>query len=260
MKARKRFGQNFLIDKDLVDAILAVINPIPSDKIIEIGAGRGALTHSLFHSGCDLTLIELDRDLIPNLLSKFVKKAPERCRLLNQDVLAVDFGQFNEPLRIVGNLPYNISTPVLFKLLDDGRRFKDIHVMLQKEVADRILAPPYESAYGRLSIMIQASARVDSLINVSPQCFSPTPKVDSTLIRICPCAQRMELVKSMTALQLVVKTAFAQRRKTLKNNFRKLISIRELDSNGINPQDRAETLSVENYVNLANFIALRDGI
>ena len=156
--ARKRFGQNFLIDSRVIDAILASINPSHNDSVVEIGPGHGAITSGLYSSGCDLTLIELDRDLVPNLLASFVSKSSKRCRLINQDVLRVDFGALGTQLRIVGNLPYNIATPLLFKLLERGGQIKDVHVMLQKEVANRITAAPGNSAYGRLSVMVQASS------------------------------------------------------------------------------------------------------
>jgi 16S rRNA (adenine1518-N6/adenine1519-N6)-dimethyltransferase len=256
--ARKRFGQNFLIDGRVIDEILVSVNASPSDAIVEIGPGHGALTEGLYESGCDLTLIELDRDLIPALLANFVTKTPERCRLINQDVLKVDFTHLNAPLRVVGNLPYNISTPLLFKLLALGQNIRDIHVMLQKEVVNRIVAEAGESAYGRLGVMIQASAHAESLIDVPPESFAPAPKVDSGVIRIIPDTDKRARIQSMDMLTKVVKQAFSQRRKTSRNNLKELISTEEFEDLAINPQDRPERLSVETYVRLANYISQRE--
>ena len=257
--ARKRFGQNFLIDGRVIDAILASVNASPTDAVVEIGPGHGAITEGLYASGCDLTLIELDRDLIPGLLASFVTKAPERCRLINQDVLKVDFTQLNTPLRVVGNLPYNISTPLLFQLLDLGQNIRDIHVMLQKEVVNRIAANAGEPAYGRLGVMIQATARVEPLIDVPPESFAPAPKVDSGVIRIIPDSDKRAQIQSMDMLKAVVRQAFSQRRKTLRNNLKELINTEEFEHLEINPQDRPERLSVETYVHLANHIIQREG-
>ncbi len=257
--ARKRFGQNFLIDGRVVDAILASVNAIASDTVVEIGPGHGAITEGLFASRCDLILIELDRDLVPGLLASFVSQSPERCRLLNEDVLKVDFTQLGNALRIVGNLPYNISTPLLFKLLDHGNQIQDIHVMLQKEVVNRIVAVPGESAYGRLGVMIQATARVESLIDVPPECFAPPPTVNSGVIRIIPDGKKRALIDSMDTLALLVRQAFRQRRKTLRNNLKDLLNLEEFEILGINPTDRPERLSVGTYVELANYLGRRKG-
>jgi len=257
--ARKRFGQNFLIDGRVIDAILASINASTADTVVEIGPGHGAITEGLYASQCDLTLIELDRDLVPGLLASFVSKSPERCRLLNEDVLKVDFAQLSSPLRIVGNLPYNISTPLLFKLLELGDQIQDIHVMLQKEVVNRIAAAPGESAYGRLGVMIQATARVEPLIDVPPESFAPPPKVDSGVIRIIPDANKRALIESMDGLTHVVRQAFSQRRKTLRNNLKDIVSLDEFEALGINPQDRPERLSVETYIELGNYLGRKEG-
>ncbi len=257
--ARKRFGQNFLIDGRVVDAILASITASSSDTIVEIGPGHGAITEGLYASQCDLILIELDRDLVPGLLASFVSQSPERCRLLNKDVLKVDFTRLGSALRIVGNLPYNISTPLLFKLLERGDQIQDIHVMLQKEVVNRIAAAPGESAYGRLGVMIQATAHVESLIDVPPECFAPPPKVNSGVIRIIPDANKRALIESMDTLALLVRQAFSQRRKTLKNNLKNLLNLEDFEILGINPTDRPERLSVRTYVELANYLGRRQG-
>jgi 16S rRNA (adenine1518-N6/adenine1519-N6)-dimethyltransferase len=257
--ARRRFGQNFLIDSRVIDAILASINPSSTDSVVEIGPGHGAITSGLYSSGCDLTLIELDRDLVPNLLASFVSKSPNRCRLINQDVLRVDFSTLGTHLRIAGNLPYNIATPLLFKLLERGEQIKDVHVMLQKEVANRIAAAPGSSAYGRLSVMIQASSSVEPLIEVPPESFVPVPKVDSGVVRIIPNRNKRQRIQCMETLTHVVRQSFSQRRKTLRNNLKKIIRPEEFDYLGINPQGRPEQLSVETYIELGNHIAQRRG-
>ena len=253
--ARKRFGQNFLIDGRVIDAILASINSSPDDSIVEIGPGHGAITSGLYSSGCDLTLIELDRDLVPNLLANFVSKSPNRCRLINQDALRVDFGRLGAQLRIVGNLPYNIGTPLLFRLLEQVGQIKDIHVMLQKEVVNRIAAAPGNSAYGRLSVMIQATSSVEPLFDVTPESFTPAPKVDSSVIRIIPDASKRGRIQSMDTLIHLVKLSFSQRRKTLRNSLKDTISLEDFDYLGINPQGRPEQLSVETYIELGNYLA-----
>ena len=255
--ARKRFGQNFLTDGRVIDSILASVQASSNDAVVEIGPGHGAITEGLFKTGCDLTLIELDRNLIPELLASFITKAPNRCTLISEDVLKVDFSQFSRPLRIVGNLPYNISTPLLFKLLELRDQVQDIHVMLQKEVIDRLSAEPGGPAYGRLSVMVQATAAVIPLIEVLPESFSPSPKVRSGVIRIIPDINKRNRILSMDDLSRVVRQAFSQRRKTLRNNFRNWTSTDELVSLTIDPQDRPERLSVETYIDLANYMSQR---
>ena len=253
--ARKRFGQNFLIDAQIIDAIVASVAAKSGDRLVEIGPGHGAITEGLFASGCDLTLIELDRDLIPGLLASFVSKAPERCRLVNQDVLKVDFAPFGTPLRVVGNLPYNISTPLLFKLLELGPAIQDIHVMLQHEVLQRICAEPGTSAYGRLGIMLQATSDVEPLIEVPPEAFAPAPKVNSGVIRLVPNAEKRARIQHPKVLERLVRMAFAQRRKTLRNNLKELPVELKLEDFGIDPGARPETLSVQTYVTLSNALS-----
>ncbi len=257
--ARKRFGQNFLIDSRVIEAILASINSSPNDSVVEIGPGHGAITSGLYSSGCYLTLIELDRDFVPNLLAGFVSKSPNRCRLINQDVLKVDFGALGTHLRIVGNLPYNVATPLLFRLLEHGRQIRDIHVMLQKEVVNRIAATPGNTAYGRLSVMIQATSLVEPLFDVSPESFTPAPKVDSGMIRIIPDGSKRARIRCMDTLTHLVRQSFGQRRKILRNNLKDVISLEEFDDLGINPQDRPEHLSVETYIELGNYLSQQRG-
>lgn len=256
--ARKRFGQNFLVDGSVVDAILAAVAARAGQHVVEIGPGHGAITEGLFASGADLTLIELDRDLIPGLLASVVSKDPSRCRLINQDVLTVDFAELNGPLRVVGNLPYNISTPLLFKLLGLGLQVQDIHVMLQQEVVKRICAEPGSGAYGRLGVMIQAVADVEPLIHVPPTAFAPAPKVESGVVRIAPNPDKTARIQSMDCLQRLVRMAFSQRRKTLKNNLKEWPTAIDWVAYGIDPGARAETLSVDEYVGLANALSEKE--
>ena len=257
--ARKRFGQNFLVDGRVIDAIVASINSSPNDSVVEIGPGHGAITSELYSSGCDLTLIELDRDLVPNLLASFVSKSPNRCRLINQDALTVDFGRLGTQLRIVGNLPYNIGTPLLFKLLERGGQIKDIHVMLAEGGSKSNHAAPGNSAYGRLSVMVQATSSVEPLIEVPPESFAPIPKVDSGVVRIIPNRNRRHRIQCMDTLTNLVRQSFGQRRKTLRNNLKDIISLKEFDYLEINPQGRPEQLSVDTYIELGNYIARQRG-
>lgn len=252
MRARKRFGQNFLVDTQVVEQILSAVSAQPSDHVVEIGPGHGAITTGLAASGARLTLIEIDRDLIAGLIAGVVCRDPDRITLINQDVLTVDFRQLTGPLRIVGNLPYNISTPVLFQLLDATDWIQDIHVMLQKEVVQRITAVAGDPAYGRLGVMISAVADTEALIDVPPESFQPAPKVDSGVVRIRPNAARRAAIVNIEHLGWLVRTAFHQRRKTLRNNLKGFVSAELFGSLGIDPGARPETLPVESFITLSN--------
>jgi 16S rRNA (adenine1518-N6/adenine1519-N6)-dimethyltransferase len=252
MRARKRFGQNFLVDTQVVEQILSAVSAQPSDHVVEIGPGHGAITTGLAASGARLTLIEIDRDLIAGLIAGVVCRDPDRITLINQDVLTVDFRQLTGPLRIVGNLPYNISTPVLFQLLDATDWIQDIHVMLQKEVVQRITAVAGDPAYGRLGVMISAVADTEALIDVPPESFQPAPKVDSGVVRIRPNAARRAAIVNIEHLGWLVRTAFHQRRKTLRNNLKEFVSAELFASLGIDPGARPETLPVESFITLSN--------
>jgi 16S rRNA (adenine1518-N6/adenine1519-N6)-dimethyltransferase len=253
--ARKRFGQNFLVDGQIIDAIVSAIAARPGDHLVEIGPGHGAITAGLFASGAQLTLIELDRDLVPGLVASYVSQAPERCELISADVLQVDFRQLTGPFRVIGNLPYNISTPLLFQLLASAEHIIDMHVMLQQEVVNRIIADPGTSAYGRLSVMIQAQADAERLIDVPPAAFAPSPKVNSGVIRIQPKAVKRQQIDDLNTLETLVRRAFGQRRKTLRNNLHGWVSDQTLEALNINASDRPERLPVETYVTLANALA-----
>lgn len=252
VRARKRFGQNFLVDTVVIEQILSAVSATPADHVVEIGPGHGAITRGLAATGARLTLIEIDRDLIAGLLASVVCHDPARITLLNQDVLTVDFRALTGPLRIVGNLPYNISTPVLFQLLDAASCIQDIHVMLQKEVVQRITAVAGDSAYGRLGVMISAVADTEALIDVPPESFHPAPKVDSGVVCIRPSAARRSRIRDLTHLGNLVRAAFSQRRKTLRNNLKGVVTPALFEALEIDPGARPETLPVESFVTLSN--------
>lgn len=253
---RKRFGQNFLHDQNTIAQIVAAIEPHSSDRIIEIGPGQGALTEPLIKHTGKLEVIELDRDLIPRLEKSFANKG--ELIIHNQDVLKFDFSTLTsdeKSLRIVGNLPYNISTPLLFHLVSYQHLIKDMHFMLQKEVVDRICAPPASKDYGRLSVMMQYYCNTEHLFNVPPDAFNPPPKVDSAIVRLIPRDKSELSAHDEKALATIVQVSFAQRRKTLRNNLKKHLSDEQIKSLGIDPGCRSETLSLEDFIQLANLYA-----
>jgi len=246
---RKRFGQNFLHDNYVIQAIISAIAPKSTQHIVEIGPGMGALTRPLLESNCQLDVIELDRDLIENLKSLKVG-------IYNADVLKFDFKQLMTtglPLRIVGNLPYNISTPLLFHLLKYQHDIIDMTFMLQKEVVDRMIAAPSSSEYGRLSVMLQYYCQMEKLFDVSPDSFTPAPKVDSSVVQLIPYSKPPVIVNDQQYFARLVTSAFAQRRKTLRNNLKHLFDITDIEAVGINPQARAETLTLQQFALLANY-------
>ena len=253
---RKRFGQNFLRDESVIDAIGRAISPTESDHLVEIGPGEGALTQSLIGSGCRLDAIELDRDLTASLLAAF-SVHPE-FKLHTADALAFDFSSLvaaNDPLRIVGNLPYNISTPLIIRLLDQLQLVKDMHFMLQLEVVERLAAAPGSKLWGRLGVMAQFHCEVELLFEVPPSAFYPPPKVQSAVVRLTPrCAPEWPAV-DVAALKRCVATCFATRRKTLRNNLKGVIDANRLEDLGIDPGARAETLTISDFIALANAIS-----
>ncbi len=251
-RARKRFGQHFLHDQNIIAKMLRAINPQPEDTLVEIGPGQGALTYPLLDRCHKLTAIELDKDLIP-ILERGAAGHGE-LTLINQDILQTDITALplTPPLRIVGNLPYNISTPLMFHLLEQSDWIQDMHFMVQKEVAQRIIARVGDRHYGRLSIMMQYYCDSDYLFDVAPGCFSPPPKVDSAIIRLTPHAQPPVEVEDLDMLAEVIKTAFSQRRKTIGNSLKKLLPRDHIEAALIDPRQRAENLSLDEYSRLAN--------
>lgn len=250
---RKRFGQNFLQDQGVIDRIIAAISPSPGESLVEIGPGRGAITRALLRAVGQLDAVELDRDLIEPLA--------RTCAPLGQltihkaDALTFDLCQLvvsGEKLRLTGNLPYNISTPLLFRFLEQKFCILDMHVMLQKEVVDRIVAPPGSRTYGRLSVMIQTWCRAEALFEIPPQAFFPEPKVDSAFLRLTPLDPPPFPLQDPGHHQRLVTQAFAQRRKTLRNTLKGMVTAEDFAALEIDPGQRAEELSVPTFAGLAN--------
>lgn len=254
-RARKRFGQNFLCDDGIIHRIVSAIYPQETDHIVEIGPGQGALTGSLVASGAQLDVIELDRDLVPFLLAAY--GSSPRFDLHSADALKFDYAQLASgarSLRVVGNLPYNISTPLIFKLLESAPLIEDMHFMLQLEVVNRMAASPGGKNWGRLGIMTQYHCEVESLFDVPPSAFSPPPKVQSAIVRLTPRAKSPWPACDETTLRRVVQASFAQRRKTLRNNIKGLLNDTALEELGIDPGARSETLELGQFVAMANAV------
>jgi 16S rRNA (adenine1518-N6/adenine1519-N6)-dimethyltransferase len=255
-KARKRFGQNFLHDPGVIERIVRAIHPKPDDALVEIGPGLGALTEEMLALNDHLQVVELDRDLIPVLRTKFFNY-PD-FRIHQADALKFDFGQLVENgkrIRIIGNLPYNISTPLIFHLLGHSGVVEDMHFMLQKEVVQRLAAVPGDNNYGRLGIMAQYFCKVQPLFEVGPDAFKPAPKVDSAIVRMVPHKILPHPVKDHKLLQAVVRTAFSARRKTLRKGLAGMVSVEQLHSVGIDDGLRPENLSLADYVAIADLLA-----
>jgi 16S rRNA (adenine1518-N6/adenine1519-N6)-dimethyltransferase len=254
-RPRKRFGQNFLTDEGVISRIAGAIAPSETDHIVEIGPGQGALTESLVTAGCAVDVIELDRDLVPGLLAAY--SIYKDFTLHSADALKFDFAALatdSEQLRIVGNLPYNISTPLIFKLLENASLIRDMHFMLQLEVVERLAAQPGSKAWGRLGIMAQYHCRVEHLFDVPPESFNPPPKVQSAIVRLEPWPESPWPECHEGQLRKVVQAAFAQRRKTLRNNLKGLIDINSLEALGIDPGARAETLQLTQFIDITKAI------
>ena len=252
-KARKRFGQNFLVDDNIIGKIVAAIHPKDSDNLIEIGPGQGALTRPLLERCSQLQVVELDRDLAALLTGKF-HSYPE-FRLHQGDALKTDFRQFKRsdaPLRIVGNLPYNISTPLIFHLLGYAGDVSDMHFMLQKEVVDRLAASPGDKAYGRLTVMAQYHCQVEPLFIVPPGSFHPAPKVQSAIVRLLPYKEPPHQAQDTELLQKLVSACFQQRRKTLRNSLKHFATAEQLATLDIDLSLRPEVLAVKDFVHLSN--------
>jgi 16S rRNA (adenine1518-N6/adenine1519-N6)-dimethyltransferase len=252
-RPRKRFGQNFLHDPGIIQRIVQAIAPQAGDNLVEIGPGQGAITTQLLTLVGQMHAIELDRDLITPLAQRCASLG--KLQIHNSDALKFDFSQLakpDQPLRVVGNLPYNISTPLLFHLLEQSEQILDMHFMLQKEVVDRMAAAPGSKTYGRLTVMLQARAEVTSLFNIGPGAFNPPPKVESAFVRLNPSKPSAYQVDDWPLFSELVSQAFSQRRKTLRNSLRKLVSPDTLIAADIDPGNRAEQLSVDQFVSLAN--------
>lgn len=252
---RKRFGQHFLHDKTIIQRIVAALAAKPGEHLIEIGPGLGALTLAILPLAGTLEVVELDRDLIPKLIASC---QPYGDLIVHQaDALRFDFAQLttiNSSLRIVGNLPYNITTPLLFHLLNYAPIIRDMLFMIQKEVAERITAKAGDEAYGRLSVMVQYYCQPEILFFVKPGSFTPPPKVDSAIIYLQPFLKPPFIAHDFNLFAEIVRVAFNQRRKTLRNSLRSIISEQQLKDLEIDPELRAERLSVQDYVAIANYL------
>ncbi len=251
-QARKRFGQNFLTDRGIIERIVRGINTLPGEKLVEIGPGLGALTCPLLQHAGELDVIELDRDIIPKLSHNCGHLG--KLRVHQCDVLAFNFGELasDRSLRIVGNLHYNISTPIIFHLVEHAALIRDMHFMLQKEVVERLPAHPNNAAYGRLTIMAQLHFAITPLFLVPPQAFSPQPKVESAIVRLQPRTTPLFELSNQQTFADLVKQAFSQRRKTLHNTLKDLCGDAMIEAAGINPGQRAQELRLDQYAALAN--------
>ncbi len=248
-RARKRFGQNFLHDRHWIERIAKAVNAVEGDDIVEIGPGQAALTRELMATAGKVRAVEIDRDLAAWLKETY----PETLELIEADALTLDWSQVpkNNNLRVVGNLPYNISSPLLFKLLEVADIVKDQHFMLQKEVVDRMVAPHGSKTYGRLSVMLQWRYRMHKLFDVPPGAFNPPPKVMSSVVRMVPKAKEDVPNVDFELFSSVVANAFSQRRKTIRNALSSILTAEEITSCGVDAGARAEALPLEAFVALA---------
>jgi len=258
-KPRKRFGQNFLHDKMVIQRIVNNINPRQGDHIVEIGPGEGALTELILDKIGAMDVVELDRDLIPLLKIRFVMQ--EGLTIHQADALKFNFCELKESdkkLRIIGNLPYNISTPLLFHLFDNNHCIQDMHFMLQKEVVDRIVAKPGDSAYGRLGIMMQYYCRSEYVFTVKPGAFRPPPKVDSAIVRLIPHEKPPVEIDDFNTFSEIVNFSFTQRRKTLRNILKGKLEVSQIEALGIEPTIRPERLSLQDFTKIANSLSAQN--
>jgi 16S rRNA (adenine1518-N6/adenine1519-N6)-dimethyltransferase len=250
-RPRKRFGQNFLQKQDVIEDILRAIAPCRDDVVVEIGPGLGALTEPLAHALDHLHVIELDRDIVAKLREIY---ASRNVTIHEGDALKFDFKMLGTCVRVVGNLPYNISTPLLFHLATQIECVRDIHVMLQREVVERMVAAPGTREYGRLSVTLQYRFEMEKVLDVGPDAFYPQPKIDSAVVRMLPLGKCNPKARDETLFASLVMAAFAQRRKTMRNTMKNLLVAADYKSLGIDPGVRAETLAVGDFVRIANWL------
>ncbi|AWK13792.1 16S rRNA (adenine(1518)-N(6)/adenine(1519)-N(6))-dimethyltransferase RsmA [Candidatus Fukatsuia symbiotica] len=255
--ARKRFGQNFLNDHCVIDSIVSAIHPLPGEAVIEIGPGLGALTEPVVDRLDKMTVIELDRDLATRLINH--PKLKDKLIVHQQDAMKTDFSALaklaGQPLRVFGNLPYNISTPLMFRLFGYTNTISDMHFMLQKEVVKRLVAAPDSKAYGRLTVMAQYYCRIIPVLEVPSTAFTPAPKVDSAVVRLTPHRQQPNPVSDIRLLGLITTQAFNQRRKTIRNSLGELFTPEQLTKLSIDPAFRAENVTVAQYCRLTNWLS-----
>jgi len=262
-RPRKRFGQHFLHEESVIRRIIEAIDPRPGERLVEIGPGLGALTAALLARCDSLDVVELDRNLAARLAhGEWARQS--RLRVHTADALRFDFAALaglGERLRVVGNLPYNISTPLLFHLLAHVDALRDIHVMLQKEVVDRLAASPGGKAYGRLSVMVQYRCVVEKLFHVGPGAFTPPPKVESAVVRLVPTPSPVVEITNVSVFEETVRRAFSHRRKTLRNTLKGLLEPADIEAAGVDPAARAGTLDLAQFAALSNAVhARRSGL
>ncbi|GAB3349310.1 16S rRNA (adenine(1518)-N(6)/adenine(1519)-N(6))-dimethyltransferase RsmA [Lysobacter tyrosinilyticus] len=254
--AKKHLGQHFLHERGIISKIVQAVDPQPGDRLVEIGPGQGAITFPLLDRHHELTVIEFDRDLIFPLTE--AARAHGTLEVIHRDVLTVDFSALAHnggPIRLVGNLPYNLSSPILFHAMEHAAAIRDMHFMLQKEVVDRMAAEPGSKVYGRLSVMLQAYCRVTPLFTVPPGAFRPPPKVDSAVVRLIPRDPATIDVRDPAKFEAVVRDAFGQRRKTLRNALSQQCDAAAIEAAGVRPDARAEQIAVDDFVRLANSLS-----
>jgi len=254
-RAKKRLGQNFLVDNYVIQNIINSIRPKSSDIFIEIGPGKGAITLPIAQSGAELHAIELDRDLIPQLRNKF--NLFQKITIYHDDALRFHYSDIGKKLRIIGNLPYNISTPLLFYLIEHRENILDQHLMLQKEVANRLTAKPGEKSFGRLTVMFGTYMNTTQLFDVPNTAFKPTPKILSSVVKIKSKPKNEIIIKNSENLSKIVKQAFSQRRKTLRNSLKGFISVKILEELNIDPSRRAEEIPIMSWSKLSNKIKIQ---
>jgi len=250
-QVKKRFGQNFLVDEQIIADIIRAIRPEPADIMVEIGPGLGALTRPLLKKLNLLHVVEIDRDIIARLKTDYPQ---DKLVIHEGDALKFDLATLPAPLRIVGNLPYNISSPLLFHFSDYAAHITDMHFMLQDEVVERMVAEPSTPAYGRLSVMLQYRFYMEKLLDVPPQSFRPAPKVDSAIVRMIPLPPSEIVVHNEALFAEIVAAAFGQRRKTLRNTLRAYLHEADFERLEINAQLRAENLGVMEFARITNFL------
>ncbi|SFB80226.1 16S rRNA (adenine(1518)-N(6)/adenine(1519)-N(6))-dimethyltransferase RsmA [Pseudoalteromonas denitrificans] len=254
-RAKKRFGQNFLYDEGIIDKIVTAIDPKPEDTLVEIGPGLGAITEPVTALAGHLTVVELDKDLVKRLT--YHPTLGDKLTIHQGDALTFDFSQLVKDeckFKVFGNLPYNISTPLLFHLFEYAQNIEHMHFMLQKEVVKRMAAQPNCKAYGRLSVMTQYYCHAMPVIEVGPECFKPAPKVDSAVVRLIPKKPEQLTAKSTKMLNTVCLEAFNQRRKTIRNSLSNLLTPEQIENLGLDLKMRAENISLEQFIEIANWL------
>jgi 16S rRNA (adenine1518-N6/adenine1519-N6)-dimethyltransferase len=254
-QTKKRFGQNFLVDEQIIADIVTAIRPEPEDNMVEIGPGLGALTRPLLKKLNRLHVVEIDRDIIARLEKDYPQGNPKSRLIIHAgDALVFDFSTLAAPLRIVGNLPYNISSPLLFHFSEYADRISDMHFMLQNEVVERMVAAPSTAEYGRLSVMLQYRFHMEKLLDVPPESFRPAPKVNSAMVRMIPLPASEILVHNEKLFAEIVSAAFGQRRKTLRNTLRSFLQEEDFARLGMDAQLRAENLAVAEFARVENYL------